>query len=102
MMDGAGNGYFYEPTIISDVRTATTPHHHAAAPPQPLRLRRTHACRRRRSCGRGGRQVAEGVRIVDEEQFGPVLPIIKVRPPAGPHHPAQPATRPPSLRETAH
>jgi acyl-CoA reductase-like NAD-dependent aldehyde dehydrogenase len=39
VMDGAGKGYFYEPTIISDVK--------------------------------------EGVRIVDEEQFGPVLPIIK-------------------------
>ena len=39
VMDGAGNGYFYEPTIISDVK--------------------------------------EGARIVDEEQFGPVLPIIK-------------------------
>jgi hypothetical protein len=36
-MAGAGNGYFYEPTIISNVK--------------------------------------EGVRIVDEEQFGPVLPI---------------------------
>ena len=39
VMDGAGKGYFYEPTIISDVK--------------------------------------EGARIVDEEQFGPVLPIIK-------------------------
>ena len=39
VMDGAGKGYFYEPTIISDVM--------------------------------------EGTRIVDEEQFGPVLPIIK-------------------------
>ena len=39
VMPNAGKGYFYEPTIISDVK--------------------------------------EGARIVDEEQFGPVLPIIK-------------------------
>ena len=39
VMDGAGKGYFYEPTIISDVK--------------------------------------EGARIVDEEQFGPVMPLIK-------------------------
>merc|ERR1712066_326912 len=35
------NGYFYEPTVLADVK--------------------------------------EGVRIVDEEQFGPVIPVIKYR-----------------------
>jgi acyl-CoA reductase-like NAD-dependent aldehyde dehydrogenase len=37
----AGNGYFFEPTIVSDI--------------------------------------AEGVRLVDEEQFGPALPILRYR-----------------------